>query len=286
MATPGEQGCDRIGSDVRSFMGITGYQWLLVLAVLEAALLMPDAFVGHYRSGFTLRAQYLPFITGALLVLSAIAAVAQPHAPGVALVAVIAGSLALASGIIGAGYHHWYGIATKPGGYHWLLHHVMHHAPPLAPLALSTAGAFEILAVLGNSGTVQIWGLPIRVLALTVVAVALVGAAMQAGVLHYRGAYNNAAMYVPVIVLPLAAGAAIWNAAASDNVIARVLASSLLWITFTSGFLGAGMHLRGIDRQMGGLYMGIAAMLDAPPAGAPLFVAAVGASGLIVIQLL
>lgn len=286
MSSPGEYGCGRTRPGVTPFIGITGYQWLLILSAVQAALLMPDAFVGHYRSGFSLRAQYLPFVTGTLLLLSAIAAVVGPHSPGVTRLAVVAGALAAASGVAGAGYHHWYGITAKPGGYHWLLHHLMHHAPPLAPLALSAAGALEILAALGISGSGQLWGMSLRALALTVVGVTLAGAAMQAGLLHYRGAYNNAAMYVPVVVLPVAAGAVFWNAAASGNATVHMIASSLLWIAFVSGFLGAGMHLRGVDRQMGGLYMGIAAILDAPPAGAPLFVAVLSASGLVAMQLL
>lgn len=40
-----------------------------------------------------------------------------------------------------------------------------------------------------------------------------------------------------------------------------------------------GMHLRGIDRQMGSCYRGVAANLDALPMGAPPLVAALGASG-------
>jgi hypothetical protein len=286
MSGAGEHGCNRISPSVTRFIGITGYQWLLLLAALQAALLMPDAFVGHYRSGFTLRAQYVPFIVGVLLAPSAVVAAVAPHAPVVTHIAVIAGSLALASGVVGAGYHHWYGITTKPGGYHWLLHHLMHHAPPLAPLALATAGALEVLAALGTSGSDHLWGISLRALAVTVVGVTLVGAAMQAALLHYRGAYNNVAMYIPVVVLPVAAGAVFLSAAASDNPTVHFIAALLLWIAFASGFLGAGMHLRGMDRQMGGLYMGVAAILDAPPAGAPLFIAALSASGLVAMQLL
>jgi hypothetical protein len=268
------------------FLGLPGYQWLLLLAALQTVLLMPDAFIGHYRSGFELRAQYAPFILGLLLVATAVAAAITPRAAGVTLAAVIAGSLALAGGLVGLGYHHWYGITTKPGGYRWLVHHLMHHAPPLAPLALSTAGALAALAALGASGTLEVLGAPIRTLALVVVGVALVGATLQVALLHYRGAYNNAAMYVPIVVLPLAAAAALWNAAAPESTASRIAAWFLLWATLVSGFVGAGMHLRGMDRQMGGLYLGVAAILEAPPPGAPLLVASLGASGLVAIRLL
>jgi hypothetical protein len=267
------------------FLGISGYQWLLLLAALQALIVMPDAFIGHYRSGFDLRAQYAPFIVGLLLAVSAVAAAIVPHVRGVARAAVIAGMLALVGGLIGVGYHHWYGITTKPGGYRWLLHHLMHHAPPLAPLALFAAGALEVLGAVGASGTEQVFGTPIRGLALAVVGVTLAGATLQAGLLHYRGSYHNPAMYLPVVVLPLAGIAAVWSAISPGGA-SLVLASSLLWATFLSGFIGAGMHLRGMDRQMGGLYLGVAAILEAPPPGAPLFVAAVGAGGLVALQLL
>jgi hypothetical protein len=269
-----------------TLLGLGGYQWLLLLAALQAVLLSADAFIGHYRSGFALRAQYAPFALGALILVSSLAAVIEPAHSGVIRVAVGAGLLGFAGGLVGTVYHHWYGITTKPGGYRWLLHHLMHHAPPLAPLALATAGLLEALGALGVSGTLEVLGTPIRVLVLGIVSLALVGLSLQAGLLHYRGAYNNPLMYLPVLLLPLAAGATAWNALAPDSGASRAAATALLWFSFLSGFLGAGMHLRGMDRQMGGLAMGVAAVLDAPPPGAPLLVAMLGASGLIAVGLL
>jgi hypothetical protein len=270
---------------MRHFLGLTGYQWLLLLAAVQATLLMADAFIGHFRSGFSLRAQYVPFVSGLLLLLSATAATIAPGAAAVTTAGVATGTLALLAGLIGAGYHHWYGITTKPGGYRWLLHHLMHHAPPLAPFALSVAGALVVLGARGDSGG-SLLGAPIRGLALGVVTVALFGLASQAALLHYRGAFNQPAMYLPVIVLPLAAGSIVWHLAAPSVAAARGVATALLWASFLGGFVGAGMHLRGMDRQMGGLYMGVAAVLDAPPPGAPLLVAVLGASGLVALHLL
>ncbi len=269
-----------------SFLGVSGYQWLAGLAAVQAAFFLPDSFIGHYRSGFDLRAQYLPFIVGALLILSAGAAALTPHGRVVTTVAIVAGSVAVAAGLVGAGYHHWYGIPTKPGGYRWLLHHLMHHAPPLAPLALVTAGGLEVVAALGMSGTGRLLGISLRTIALIIVSLTLIGAAAQAGLLHYRGAYHSPAMYLPVTVLPLAAAATGWTAASNPGGAADLIASSLLVVIFLTGFIGAGLHLRGTDRQMGGLYVGVAAILEAPPPGAPLFVATVGVSGLVAVRLL
>jgi len=269
-----------------AFLGMEGFRWMLVLVVLQGMLLMPDAFVGHYRSGFTVRLQYAPFMTATFVILTAAIAAIIPGTVIAPRIAVIAGVTALASGTIGTVYHHWYGLTTKPGGYRWTLHHLMHHAPPLAPLTLATAGALEALAALGLLGATHLWGMSLRGLSLTVVSLTLVGATLQIALLHYRGAYNNVVMYLPVVLLPVAAAAVTWSAIMPDAGIAQALGSFLLVLTFLAGFLGSGMHLRGADRQMGGLYIGVAAVLDAPPAGAPLFVATIAASGLVAMRLL
>jgi hypothetical protein len=46
------------------------------------------------------------------------------------------------------------------------------------------------------------------------------------------------------------------------------------------------MHLRGFDRQMGGLYIGLFNWLEGPPAFAPMLFAAVAAVGLIAVYML
>jgi hypothetical protein len=228
---------------------------------------------------------YAPFVGGGLLLVSALAAAILPDERAAITAAVASGWLALLAGLIGSGYHHWYGVTTKPGGYRWLLHHLMHHAPPLAPLTLALAGSLAVLGATGASGAGEFLGFPIQALTLGTVGTGLLGLASAAGLLHYRGAFNNAAMYLPVLLLPLAAGSIAWHIAAPDSAASDRISTALLWATFLGGFIGAGMHLRGMDRQMGGLAMGVAAILDAPPPGAPLLVATLGASGLVALRL-
>jgi hypothetical protein len=49
---------------------------------------------------------------------------------------------------------------------------------------------------------------------------------------------------------------------------------------------GLGMHLRGLDRQMGGLYVWLFSLLEGPPAWAPALFTGFAAVGLIAIYLI
>src|SRR5207249_11140118 len=104
------------------------------MALLVAALalvLAADALAGHYRSGFISRAQYAPFVSGGLLIVSALTAAVAPGAAWATTALRVAGWLATVSGAVGFGFHHYYGIARKLGGYKWLLHYLMYGAPQL-----------------------------------------------------------------------------------------------------------------------------------------------------------
>ena len=65
-----------------------------------------------------------------------------------------------------------------------------------------------------------------------------------------------------------------------------VVLAILLWLTFLTGFVGLGMHLRGLGRQMGGLYVALFNWLEGPPAFAPALFTGLAAVGLVAIHLL
>ncbi len=268
-----------------TFLGWNGLHWLNVVAGLMAVLVMTDAFVGHYRSGFAVKAQYVPFVVGSLVVGASVLTVIMPGQRWVLQLLWSVGLLAVVAGLVGAGYHHYYGITSKPGGYGWLLHHLMYHAPPLAPLALSAVGALAMVAAEGLLGGKTMFGLPLQVVALVVVAVTLVGAALQATLLHYRGAFNNPLMYAPLTTPLLAAAAVAWLIATRANV-ALTSVSVLLWATFLVGFVGLGMHLRGFDRMMGGLRVALPNVLEGPAMTAPALFTGFAAAGLAALYLL
>jgi hypothetical protein len=252
-------------------------RWLGLVVVILAPMAGWEAFLGHYRSGFSLKAQYAPLGTAVVLVVAAVAALVSPGRASVILQ--IAGWAGVIAGIIGTGFHHYYGVVEKPGGYRWLLHQLMLHAPPLAPLSQAALGALLILAGRMAGGATTAFGIPISALIIEVCALTIVGAVAQSAILHYRGAYNNPLMYVPVTVPLLAAIALAWQGLA-PSAFGERLAAFALWLTFVSGFVGLGMHIRGIDRQMGGFYMGMANLMQGPPLSAPLVFSGFAAAAL------
>ena len=267
------------------FIGLYPFQWLALLTAAMTLLLLADAFAGHYRSGFSSRAQYAPFLSGGVLIVTAFAVCVAPHVAWTNTALRGAGWLAVVSGIVGFGFHHYYGVVKKSGGYSWLLHYLMYGAPPLAPLALSWTGALALLVARGLAGEASFAGLNLRAALFALVAVALAGAALQAAILHYRGAFNNPAMYAPLGAPVLAVIACAWAAIAPGGVALTVL-TILLWLTLLVGFVGLGMHLRGFGRQMGGLYVTVFNWLEGPPAWAPALFTGFAAVGLVTVHLL
>ncbi len=266
-----------------SYLGLGGYGWVALLAAALASLLLADALAGHLARGFDRPAQYLPFIVGLPFVLGAVAAAAA--GPGWATAALrLLGWLMVATGLAGAGFHHVLGMAQKPGGYRWALHHAMHGAPPLAPLGLALAGLAGVAAAAGLAGEPRVLGAGLRPMLLLTVAFGLAGALLQAAVLHYRGAFNNALMYLP-FTAPLLAAVLAFAAAAAAGPALLAATAVLLWLTALIGFIGLGMHLRGFDRQRGGLFLPLFNWLSGPPAMAPALFVALAFLGLIAIYL-
>jgi len=253
-----------------------------MIVVILAPMTAWEAFLGHYRSGFTLKAQYAPLVTSALLTVAAAASLFAPARSGTLIQ--VAGWIGVVTGLIGMGYHHYYGVVEKPGGYHWLLHQLMYHAPPLAPLSQAALGALIIFAGRLVNGASSAFGLPVRVWIIEVCAVTILGAVAQAAILHYRGAYNNILMYIPVTI-PLAAAVALAWQGIAPSIVGSNIAVFTLWLTFLSGFVGVGMHIRGIDRQMAGFYVGRANLMQGPPLSAPMVFSGFAGAALAVLQL-
>jgi hypothetical protein len=267
------------------FIGLLPFQWIAFVVMFLTLLILGDASAGHYRSGFVFRSQYAPFIVGSFLVVTSVSAALRPDLTVTTLALQFAGWLGIVSGLVGFGFHHYYGITKKPGGYKWLLHYLMYGPPPLGPLALTVTGTLALITASGLANEPSIVGMSPRTALLSLVAVALAGATLQATILHYRGAFNNVFMFAPLTLPVLAIVMSVWMIV-SPSEIARLAFTILLWLTFLMGFVGLGMHLRGIGRQMGGLYVTIFNWLEGPPAFAPALFTGFAAVGLITIYFL
>ena len=110
-------------------------------------------------------------------------------------------------------------------------------------------------------------------------AVGIAGTVAEATLLHFRGAFQNPAMWLPVAVPPVAAAALAIDAATNRP---RTLTVALLSATATIGVLGTALHAYGIQRRMGGWRNWRQNILAGPPLPAPpaftgLAIAAIGA---------
>jgi hypothetical protein len=269
---------------MQRLLGLSPLQWMALTVAPLSLLVVAEAWLGHYRSGFPLRAQYVPLTIGGLLAVAAIVAAAAPVTTWTNVALGVAGATAVITGLVGIGYHHWFGIVKKAGGYRWLLHYLMYGAPQLAPLALSVIGALAIVVAYGLAGREAILGASVWRILLAIVSVGIAGAIAQAWILHYRGAFNTPLMYAPFVIPPVAVLSGAWMSVA-PAAIAETASRVSLWLTFLTGFVGLGMHLRGFDRQMGGLHVFLFNLLQGPPPLAPAVFSGLAAVGLASLEL-
>jgi hypothetical protein len=101
--------------------------------------------------------------------------------------------------------------------------------------------------------------------------------------LHFRGAFHDPFMYVPVTVPP--AAAALLAASVFVPPLRRA-ARALLWMTGVAGAAGAGFHAYGVSRNMGGFYNWSQNILNGPPIPAPPSFTGVALAGLAAVRLM
>jgi len=244
-----------------------------------AGAVLGDASIEHYRGSFGNRAMPAPLVGSALgLGTDAAIAAGGSIAAGIAPLAMTVHAANVAIGAAGLGFHA-YNIAKQVGGVRW--GSIFYQAPIGAPGALILAGTLGAAAQALASGSGALGPVPLlsgRILAATC-ALGIAGTAAEAALLHFRGAYHNPVMWVPVTLTPLAA-----LALARTALTARVswITTAALAVTAALGLAGAGFHAYGISRNMGGwqnwrqnLFSG--PPLPAPPSYTGLAIAAFGA---------
>ena len=235
--------------------------------VIAASVLM-DSAIEHYRGSFHNKAMFAPLASSALSLLAGLhgSGDRRPRPHPARDMAYAAAALI---GIVGTGFH-LYNIGKRPGGFSF--QNLFYSAPIGAPAALILSGMLGFLAerVRDNApGTKPtIAGLAAGRVVAAGTAAGLLGTVGEAGLLHFRGAYHDPFMFLPVTVPPVAA--ALMGAAAVGG--AREPRGFTRWwlrLTAVLGFAGSGFHILGVARNMGGWRNWRQNVLNGPPIPAP-----------------
>jgi hypothetical protein len=249
-----------------------------------AACVLSDSAVEHYRGSFHNQSMLIPLLSAGLSVAASVHGSAdarrRPHGfrDGVYGMAIIAG-------LVGTGFH-LYNITKRPGGLSW--QNLFYAAPIGAPAALSLSGLLGLAAerVRGSppGAAPTLAGFPAGRALAALASLGLAGSAAEAGLLHLRGAYHNPAMWLPVSLPPVAAAVLAASATSAQPADRR---KSRAWLRLTAllGFVGAGFHIFGVSRGMGGWRNWTQNLLNGPPVPAPPSFTALALAGLAALEL-
>ena len=237
-------------------------------AMLGASVLA-DSAVEHFRGSFDNPGMYTPLLVSALTIAAGVDGASGGHLPR----RVRDGAYALAGAVggIGVGFH-VYNVLRRPGGLNWL--NAFYAAPIGAPAALSLAGAIGLAAdEVGDSDhphRLTFFGVPAGRALSALSALGLFGSAGEAGLLHFRGSFQNPFMWLPVSLPPIAAALTAKAAVESAGKRAgRPVTRTWLAITSALGVIGMGFHAFGVSRAMGGWRNWSQNVVDGPPLPAP-----------------
>jgi hypothetical protein len=224
-------------------------------AGMLAASVLSDSALEHYRGGFEKPGMFAPLASAAAVLASALGGSrrAAPYAT------------ACAVGAAGLGFHA-YNVLRRPGGLSWA--NLFYAAPLGAPAALLLSGVIGLAARPVAQGATTLAGLPGGRALCGLAAFGLAGTSAEAALLHFRGAFQHPAMWVPVTVPPVAAlllADAALPGPARPRRVTRFLLDACTWL----GALGMAFHARGIARQMGGWRNWSQNVLAGPPLPAP-----------------
>src|SRR6185437_11017731 len=191
--------------------------------------------------------------------------------------------LAALTGATGLGFHA-YNIMKRPGGLSWI--NLFYAAPVGAPLALLLAGVLGRGAErVRDDEASTILGYPAGEVLSTIASAGLAGTVAEAGLLHFRGAFHNPGMLLPVVVPPTAAGLLAATLFRSGNILRRA-AKVGLKLTALLGFAGVGFHAYGVSRNMGGWRNWSQNILNGPPLPAPPSFTGLALAGLAALSLI
>lgn len=239
-------------------------------AGLLAFSVAADSALEHYRGDFQNRAMYTPLLTSGLSLLVSAQGQQDPEKHNSPWRNGVYSGTVL-TGLIGTGFH-ILNIGKRPGGLSWS--NLFYAAPVGAPAALVLSGVLghysERLRAETGDLTPRVLGLPTVESLGLMSAAGLLGTSLETALLHFRGAFQNPAMYIPVSAPPLAALALAATVLAGPGYLKlRWISRFLLRFTAVMGFAGAAFHALGIARNHGGWRNWRQNLQAGPPLPAP-----------------
>ena len=252
---------------------------------LLAASVLFDSAIEHYRGDFHNPAMITPIATSLVTLAASIHGLNDDKAAKHRMRGRVFG-LSVVTGLIGTGFH-LYNVSKKPGRFAW--QNLFYGAPLGAPAAIGLSGFFGLLAERVRdtppAETPKLLGLGAgRMLGLATAA-SLLGTTAEAGLLHFRGAFHNPAMVLPV-AMPPAAAALMTHAALGPAGRSRPFTRFWLGLTSLMGVAGVGFHIYGVSRAMGGWRNWRQNMVDGPPIPAPPSFVGIALAGLAALALM
>ncbi|HET7610628.1 MAG TPA: hypothetical protein VFK29_02455 [Rhodanobacteraceae bacterium] len=226
-----------------------------------------DSAVEHYRGSFHNMAMVTP------LVVSALTLAVSVHGTGdkrklAHRVRDPVYFAAACTGLAGTCFH-VYNVSKRPGGFSW--QNLFYGSPLGAPAAVGLAGWLGYYSERlrdSEPGRARILGFRAGRALAALTAIGMFATAAEAGLLHFRGAYHDPFMYVPVTVPPIA-GTLLAETALSHPRRPRRFTTWWLRLTALIGFLGSAFHAFGVSRNMGGWRNWRQNVLNGPPIPAP-----------------
>jgi hypothetical protein len=263
---------------------VTAAQKLNRAAGVLATSVLADSSVEHYRGSFKNKAMYTPLLVSALTLATSVHGTGdmRPIAHKARDTIYL---LAAATGLVGTGFH-FYNVGKKVGGFCW--QNLFYGAPLGAPMAILLSGLLgfcsERVRESDRRGP-EIFGFPAGRAIAAVAGAGLLGTSGEAGLLHFRGAYHNPFMAVPVTLPPIGA-ALLMSAAAGRRGTSHRFTRWWMRLLALMGAVGVGFHAYGVSRNMGGWRNWTQNVLNGPPLPAPPSFAGLALAGLAALGLM
>jgi len=254
-------------------------------AGLLAASVLADSAVEHYRGSFHNKAMFAPLVAFALALAVSAHGVADQRDSAHRVRHLTYVTTAL-TGLAGMAFH-IYNVGKRPGGFDWV--NLFYAAPLAAPVAIALSGLLGAMAEhirdTKPRAKPRLLGFPAGRATAAVASFGMLGTMSEAWLLHFRGAFHNPFMFLPVTLPP---SAALLLAAAARGAKGQSRDFTRCWLRLTSamGLAGSGFHVYGVARNMGGWRNWRQNVLNGPPIPAPPSFTGLALAGLAAVRLI